>query len=115
MRGCFGPWSRTRETPPRSASKDGDRGAGGVGLAADQQGYWRLDKLIAVPRLLGDELQDDQAKVAVGEEAAEASSASLPTMRTAVVVVVLAVLYAAEATAVALIMGMSVVHFFRCV
>src|ERR1700738_1006618 len=89
MRGCFGPWSRTRETPPRSASKDGDRGAGGVGLAADQQGYWRLDKLIAVPRLLGDELQDDQAKVAVGEEAAEASSASLPTMRTAVVVVVL--------------------------
>jgi hypothetical protein len=36
-------------------------------------------------------------------------------MRTAVVVVVLAVLYAAEATAVALIMGMSVVHFLRCV
>jgi hypothetical protein len=66
-----------------------------------------------VPGLLGDELQDDQTKVAVGKEAAEASSASLPTMRTAVVVVVLALLYAAEATAVALIMGMSVVHFFR--
>src|SRR5260370_5374676 len=29
--------------------------------------------LIAVPGLLGDEMQDDQAKVAVGEEAAEAS------------------------------------------
>ena len=70
----------------------------------------RLDKLIAVPGLLGDELQDDQAKVAMGEEAAEASSASLPTMRTAVVVFVLAVFYAAEATAVAFVMGMSVVH-----
>src|SRR5205823_5360497 len=65
----------------------------------------RLDKLIAVPGLLGDELQDDQAKVAVGEEAAEASSASLPTMRTAMVAFVLAVFYAAEATAVALVMG----------
>jgi hypothetical protein len=51
-----------------------------------------LDKLIAVPGLLGDEMQDHQAKVAVGEEAAEASSASLPTMlTTAVVVFVLAV------------------------
>src|SRR6202048_2620545 len=49
----------------------------------------RLDKLIAVPALLGDEMQDDQAKVAVGEEAAEASSASLPTMLTTAVVVVL--------------------------
>src|SRR5207237_10249601 len=72
----------------------------------------RLDKLIAMPGRLGDELQDDQAKVAVGEEAAEASSASLPTMRTAVVVLVLAAFYAAEATAVALVMGMSVVHYF---
>jgi hypothetical protein len=52
----------------------------------------------------------------VGEEAAEASSASLPTMRTAMVAFVLAVFYAAEATAVALVMGMSVVHFFsECV
>ena len=66
--------------------------------------------------LLGDEVQDNQAKVAVGEEAAEASSASLPTMRTAMVAFVLAVFYAAEATAVALVMGMSVVHFFsECV
>jgi hypothetical protein len=70
----------------------------------------RLDKLITMTGLLGDELQDDQAKVAMGEEAAEASSASLPTMRTAVVVFVLAVFYAAEATAVAFVMGMSVVH-----
>ena len=46
----------------------------------------------------------------MGEEAAGASSASLPTMRTAVVVFVLAVFYAAEATAVAFVMGMSVVH-----
>jgi hypothetical protein len=46
----------------------------------------------------------------VGEEAAEASSASLPTMlTTAMVVFVLAVFCAAEATAV-LVMGMSVVH-----
>jgi hypothetical protein len=48
----------------------------------------------------------------MGEEAAEASSASLPTMRTVVVVFVLAAFYAAEATAVSLVMGMSVVHFF---
>jgi hypothetical protein len=47
----------------------------------------------------------------VGEEAAEASSASLPTMPTrAVVVFVLAVFCAAKATAVVLVMGMSVVH-----
>ena len=59
-----------------------------------------------MPGLLGDEMQDDQAKVAVGEEAAEASSASLPTMlTTAVVVFVLAVFCAAEATAVVLVMG----------
>ena len=51
----------------------------------------RLDKLIAVPGLLGDELQDDQAKVAMGKEAAEASAASLPTMGTLVAVLVLAV------------------------
>ena len=70
----------------------------------------RLDKLIAVPRLLGDELQDDQAKVAMGEEAAEASSASLPTMRTTVVAFLLAVFHVAKATAVALVMGKSVVH-----
>jgi hypothetical protein len=45
----------------------------------------------------------------VGEEAADASSASLPTMQTtAVVVFVLAVFCAAEATAVVLVMRMSV-------
>jgi alkylation response protein AidB-like acyl-CoA dehydrogenase len=32
-----------RQTPPRSAGKDG--GAGGVGPAPDQQGYWRRDVL----------------------------------------------------------------------
>jgi len=46
----------------------------------------------------------------MGEEAAEATAASLPTMRTAVVVFVLAVFYAAKAAAVALVVGMSVVH-----
>jgi hypothetical protein len=57
-------------------------------------------------------LQDDQAKVAVGEKSAEASSASPPTVRTAVVVFVLAVFSAAEATAVVHVMGMSVMHYF---
>ncbi|HJY52065.1 MAG TPA: hypothetical protein VJ349_25985 [Stellaceae bacterium] len=46
----------------------------------------------------------------MGEEAAEASSASLPTMRTTVVAFLLAVFHVAKATAVALVMGKSVVH-----
>jgi hypothetical protein len=40
----------------------------------------RLDDLVPVPWLFGDEMQDDQAKVAVREEPTEPGSAT-PTMR----------------------------------
>src|SRR5580704_11627000 len=67
----------------------------------------RFDDFVPVPRLLGDEVQDNQAKIAVGEEAAEASSSSLslvPVMTD--VDTVLGVLFAAEAAAV-IAVGMS--------
>jgi hypothetical protein len=52
-------------------------------------------------------VQNDQAKIAVGEEAAEASSATLSTVPVMTEVVpVVAVLCAAEATAM-VVMGMS--------
>jgi len=60
-----------------------------------------------VAGLLGDEVQDNQAKVAVGEEAAEASSASLsPVPVMTAVPAVLTVLCMGEAAAV-VGMGMS--------
>jgi hypothetical protein len=66
-----------------------------------------------VAGLLGDEVQDNQAKVSsMGEEPAEASSASLPTVPiVAKVLVVVIVFSAVEATAAVLVMGMSVVHY----
>jgi hypothetical protein len=61
-------------------------------------------------------VQDDQAKVAVGEEAAEASSASPPPVPVMTeMLAALAVLCAAEAR-VMIVMGVSMVHWFsNCV
>ena len=42
----------------------------------------RLDELVTVPRLLGDEVEDDQAKVTMGEEAAEPGTAAAATVST---------------------------------
>jgi hypothetical protein len=36
-----------------------------------------LDDLVTVPRLLGDEMENDQAKITMGEEATEAGSAAV--------------------------------------
>ncbi len=43
---------------------------------------YRLDELVTVPRLLGDEVEDDQAKVTMGEEAAEPGTAAAATVST---------------------------------
>jgi hypothetical protein len=57
-------------------------------------------------------VQDDQAKVAVGEEAAENSSASLPPVPVMTeMLAALAALCAAEATAM-IVMRVSMVHWF---
>ena len=70
----------------------------------------RLDDFVPVPGLLGDEVEDNQAKVAMGEKAAEAPSAALSTVPIlSGVAVALAVFFAAVATAV-VVMGMSMDH-----
>ena len=56
---------------------------------------------VAVPGLLGDQVEDDQAQVAMGEEAAEPASAAQPVVpKMAEMWAVLAVFVAAVATAV---------------
>jgi hypothetical protein len=75
-----------------------------------------FDNLVPVPGLLGDQVQDDQAKVAVSEEASEAPSPSLPPVPVMTeMLAALAVLCAAEAAAM-IVMGVSMVHWFsECV
>ena len=65
-----------------------------------------------MPGPLGDEVQDDQAKVAVDEEAAEAPPPSLPPVPVMTqMLAAMAVLCAGEATAM-IVMGVSMVHLF---
>ena len=77
----------------------------------------RLDDFVPVPGLLSDEVQDHQAKVSMGEEAAEASSASPSTEPIMAKVRAVMILFSAvEPTAAVLVMGLSMVHwFFECV
>ena len=65
-----------------------------------------------MPRLLGDEMEDDQAKVAVGEEAAETgtAAAAMMTMASAAADVVAIAFSVGEAPRRGDLMGMWVRH-----
>jgi hypothetical protein len=89
-------------------------GAGAVG-AADLL-FNRFDDFVPVPGLLGYQVEDYQAKVAMSKKAAEAASTGLSAMAImSEVAAALAMFFAAVATAV-IVMGMSMDHeFSECI
>jgi hypothetical protein len=76
----------------------------------------RFDDFVSVPGLLGDQVEDNQAKVAMSEKSAEAASAALSAVAImSEVATALAMFFAAIATAV-VVMGMSMDHeFSECI
>ncbi|HEY2616321.1 MAG TPA: hypothetical protein VGI78_03185 [Acetobacteraceae bacterium] len=69
----------------------------------------RLDDLVPVPWFLGDEVENDQAKVAMSEEAAKSGSAAAVMPSVTGLGVVVAVFPAGEAPVV-VVMGVSMGH-----
>ena len=67
----------------------------------------RLDDLVTVPRFLGDEMENDQAKVAMSEEAPEPGSAAVPSVSE---LMVLVAMFSARKSLIVFTVGVSMVH-----
>ena len=67
----------------------------------------RLDDLVTMPRFLGDEMENDQAKVAMSEEAPEPGSAAVPSVSEQMV---LMTMFSARKSLIVFTVGVSMVH-----
>jgi hypothetical protein len=67
----------------------------------------RLDDLVTVPRFFGDEMENDETKVAMSEEPPEPGSAAVPSVSE---LMVLVAMFSARKSLIVFTVGVSMVH-----